>query len=215
MSTMISCKSKPKETNLTTQHDSLSYALGVNVASSIKQENLDSLINSDLFIQGFNAVLSNANPAMTSEQAMKVVQSYFVKKQQNEMKKLQEESEKFLAENAKKEGVKVTQSGLQYKVITMGKGPKPKINDKVKVNYIGKLINGTVFDASKPDEPVIFTIGDEIIPGWIEGLQLMPVGSKFELYVPYQLGYGEKGYPGVIPSFATLIFEIELLSIEK
>lgn len=214
-SMMMSCKSEPKEAKLTTQRDSLSYAFGVNVASSVKQEKLDSLINSDLFIQGFNAVLSNNNPAMTSEQAMKVIQSYLMNKQQSEMKKSQEESEKFLAENSKKEGVQVTPSGLQYKVITMGTGAKPKAKDKVKVNYTGRLVNGNVFDASKPNEPVTFNVGEEIIPGWQEGLQLMPVGSKFELYVPYQLGYGEKGYPGIIPPYSTLIFEIELLGIEK
>jgi len=211
-----SCKSGSKETKLETSRDSLSYAFGVNVASSVKQENLDSLINSDLFVQAFNAVLSNNNPAMTSEQAMKVVQSYFMAQQAKEAEKSKQESEKFLAENAKKEGVQTLPSGLQYKVITEGKGEKPKANAKVKVNYTGKLINGNVFDASKPNEPVSFNLGkNEIIPGWEEGIQLMPVGSKYEFYIPYQLAYGENGYPGVIPPYSTLIFEIELLGIEK
>lgn len=213
---MTSCKNESKEAKLTTSRDSLSYAFGVNVASSVKQEKLDSLINSDLFIQGFNAVLSNNNPAMTSEQAMKVIQSYFMEQQAKEMEKSKTESEKFLAENANKEGVKTLPSGLQYKVINEGKGEKPKVNAKVKVNYTGKLINGNVFDASKPNEPVTFSLGqNEIIPGWEEGLLLMSVGSKYEFYIPYQLAYGEKGYPGVIPPFATLIFEIELVGIEK
>jgi len=211
-----SCKSGSKETKLETTRDSLSYAFGVNVASSVKQEKLDSLINSDLFVKGFNAVLSNNNPAMTSEQAMKVIQSYFMAQQAKEAEKSKAESEKFLAENAKKEGVQTLPSGLQYKIISEGKGEKPKANAKVKVNYTGKLINGTVFDASKPNQPVEFNLGkNEIIPGWEEGIQLMPVGSKFEFYIPYQLAYGEKGYPGVIPPYATLIFEIELVSIEK
>lgn len=215
-SLMMSCKSEPKEAKLTTSRDSLSYAFGVNVASSVKQEKLDSLINSDLFIQGFNAVLSNNNPAMTSEQAMKVIQSYFMAQQTKEMEKSKIESEKFLADNAKKEGVQTLPSGLQYKVINEGKGEKPKANAKVKVNYSGKLVNGNVFDASKPNEPVTFNLGkNEIIPGWEEGIQLMSVGSKYELYIPYQLAYGEKGYPGVIPPYATLIFEIELVGIEK
>lgn len=213
---MMSCKNESKEVKLTTSRDSLSYAFGVNVASSVKQEKLDSLINSDLFVQGFNAVLSNNNPAMTSEQAMKVIQSYFMAQQAKEMEKSKIESEKFLAENAKKEGVKTLPSGLQYKVLNEGKGQKPSSNAKVKVIYTGKLISGNVFDASKPNEPVTFSLGkNEIIPGWEEGIQLMSVGSKYEFYIPYQLAYGEKGYPGVIPPYATLIFEIELVSIEK
>ncbi len=215
-SLMMSCKSEPKEAQLTTSRDSLSYAFGVNVAQSVKQEKLDSLINSDLFIQGFNAVLSNNNPAMTSEQAMKVIQSYFMAQQAKEMEKSKNESEKFLADNAKKEGVQTLPSGLQYKVISEGKGEKAKANSKVKVNYTGKLVNGNVFDSSKPNEPVTFNLGkNEIIPGWEEGIQLMSVGSKYEFYIPYQLAYGEKGYPGVIPPYATLIFEIELVGIEK
>ncbi|GAB4454572.1 MAG: FKBP-type peptidyl-prolyl cis-trans isomerase N-terminal domain-containing protein [Bacteroidales bacterium] len=215
-SMLMSCKNEPKEAKLTTSRDSLSYAFGVNVAQSVKQEKLDSLINSDLFIQGFNAVLANNNPAMTSEQAMKVIQSYFMAQQTKEMEKSKNESEKFLAENAKKEGVQTLPSGLQYKVVSDGKGEKPNANSKVKVNYTGKLVNGNVFDASKPNEPVTFNLGkNEIIPGWEEGIQLMSVGSKYEFYIPYQLAYGEKGYPGVIPPFATLIFEIELVGIEK
>lgn len=213
---LMSCKNEPKEAKLTTSRDSLSYAFGVNVAQSVKQEKLDSLINSDLFVQGFNAVLANNNPAMTSEQAMKVIQSYFMAQQTKEMEKSKNESEKFLAENAKKEGIQTLPSGLQYKVINDGKGEKPKANSKVKVNYTGKLVNGNVFDASKPNEPVTFNLGkNEIIPGWEEGIQLMSVGSKYEFYIPYQLAYGEKGYPGVIPPYATLIFEIELVGIEK
>ncbi|HOU98959.1 MAG TPA: FKBP-type peptidyl-prolyl cis-trans isomerase [Bacteroidales bacterium] len=215
-SLMMSCKSEPKEAQLTTSRDSLSYAFGVNVAQSVKQEKLDSLINSDLFIQGFNAVLSNNNPAMTSEQAMKVIQSYFMAQQAKEMEKSKNESEKFLADNAKKEGVQTLPSGLQYKVISEGKGEKAKANSKVKVNYTGKLVNGNVFDSSKPNEPVTFNLGkNEIIAGWEEGIQLMSVGSKYEFYIPYQLAYGEKGYLGVIPPYATLIFEIELVGIEK
>lgn len=213
---IISCKNELKEAKLITTRDSLSYAFGVNVASSVKQEKLDTLINSDLFIQGFNAVLSNNNPALTSEQAMKIIQSYFMAQQAKEMEKSKTESEKFLAENAKKEGVKTLPSGLQYKIIIEGKGKKPKANSKVKVNYIGKLINGNVFDSSKSNEPVTFNLGkNEIIPGWEEGLLLMSVGSKYEFYIPYQLAYGEKGYPGIIPPYAALIFEIELVDIEK
>ncbi len=207
----VSCKNETK--NLVTQRDSLSYAIGVNIASSLKQDQLDTLVNSDLLINGFNDVMANTNPLMTSEQAIKTIQNYFMALQKKEMEKSKKESEKFLSENAQKEGVKVLPSGLQYKIIKEGNGPKPKVDQKVKVKYTGKLIDGTVFDASK--EATSFTLKDEVILGWQEGLQLMPVGSIFEFYIPYQLAYGEKGYPGVIPPYATLIFEIELLDIEK
>ncbi len=213
-SMFISCKNNNKEVKLVTTRDSLSYAFGVNVASSVKQEKLDSIINSDLFVKGFNDVLSNSNPSMTSEQAMKTIQGYFMAQQEKESKKNIQISENFLAENAKKEGVQVTPSGLQYKVITMGKGEKPTSKSTVNVLYKGALINGTVFDSSSNNTPVTFSL-DQIIPGWQEGIQLMPVGSKFELYIPYQLGYGEKGYPGVIPPYSTLIFDVELVGISK
>ncbi len=208
-----SCKNENKEASLSTQRDSLSYAIGVNIASSLKQDHIDTMVNTDILIKGFNDVIANANPQMTSEQAMKTIQSFFMAIQEKEMKKAKEENEKFLAENAQKEGVKVLPSGLQYKVLVEGKGEKPKVNQKVKVNYIGKLKDGNVFDQSK--EPAVFSLSDEVIPGWQEGLQLMSVGSKYEFYIPYQLAYGEKGYPGVIPPYAALIFEIELLGIEK
>ncbi len=210
---MSSCKNESKDANLVSQRDSLSYAIGINIASSLKQDQIDTMINSDLLIKGLTDVLANTNPKMTSEQAMKIIQNFFTAIQEKEMKKAKEENEKFLAENAQKEGVKVLPSGLQYKVIVEGKGDKPKANQKVKVNYVGKLIDGKVFDESK--EPAVFTLSNEVIPGWQEGLQLMSVGSKYEFYIPYQLAYGERGYPGVIPPYATLMFEIELLGIEK
>ncbi len=209
----VSCKNETNKVNLVSQRDSLSYAFGVNIASSLKQDQLDTLVNTDLLITGFNDVISNTNPQMTSEQAIKTIQSYFLAIQEKEMSKAKAESEKFLAENANKEGVKVLPSGLQYKVIKEGKGKKPKADQKVKVYYVGKLINGTVFDESTK-EPAEFILNNSVIPAWQEGLQLMSVGSKYEFYTPYQLGYGERGYPGVIPPYSTLIFEIELLSIE-
>lgn len=210
----ISCKNESKDVNLTTQRDSLSYAFGVNIASSLKQDQLDTLVNTDLLVNGFNDVISNSNPKMTSEQAIKTIQTYFMALQEKEMGKAKQESEKFLAENANKEGVKVLPSGLQYKVIKEGKGEKPKFDQKVKVYYVGKLTNGTVFDESTKT-PAEFPLNDGVIPAWQEGLQLMSVGSKYEFYVPYHLGYGERGYPGTIPPYATLIFEIELLDIVK
>lgn len=125
-----------------------------------------------------------------------------------------EEGKKFLEENAKKEGVSVTPSGLQYKVITEGSGAKPKATDSVVVHYRGTTIDGKEFDSSyKRGEPISFPLGG-VIAGWTEGLQLMPIGSKYELYIPYNLAYGERGAGGVIAPYATLIFEVELLDVK-
>lgn len=211
---LFSCKQEKKEVKLTSQRDSLSYALGVYTATGLKQDKIDTLINLDLYNSGINDVFLNANPLLTSEQATNVIQEYFTQLQKKEMEKMRIESENYLKENAKKEGVVQLPSGLQYKVIKMGNGPKPKKDDKVKVSYVGKLVDGTVFDSTQAG-PVEFEINDKIIAGWQEGLQLMPVGSKFEFVIPYQLGYGENGYPRVIPPYSTLIFEIELLDIVK
>ena len=124
------------------------------------------------------------------------------------------QGEQFLAENALKEGVQVTESGLQYEVIKMGKGKKPAATDKVKVHYHGTLIDGTVFDSSVDrGEPITFGL-NQVIAGWTEGVQLMPIGSKFRFYIPQELGYGAQ-QAGSIPPYSTLIFEVELLGIEK
>jgi FKBP-type peptidyl-prolyl cis-trans isomerase FkpA len=160
----------------------------------------------------------------------KVMQTFSVKmqaKQQEEMAKKQAEmaaqgkknvelEKTFLAANGKKPGVVTTASGLQYQVITQGTGPKPKLEDRVSVNYAGSLLDGTEFDSSyKRNEPAQFVL-KQVVPGWTEGLQLMPVGSKYKLWVPAKLGYGEAGTPGgPIPPNSTLVFEVELLQIAK
>ncbi len=126
---------------------------------------------------------------------------------------VRQEGEEFLAENVKKDGVKVLKSGLQYKVITEGTGKKPKATDKVKCHYEGKFLNGSKFDSSYDrNEPAVFGL-NQVIAGWTEGLQLMSEGSKYELYIPYTLGYGETGAPGAIPPYSTLIFTVELLEV--
>jgi FKBP-type peptidyl-prolyl cis-trans isomerase FklB len=125
-----------------------------------------------------------------------------------------EEGEKYLAQNAKYDDVKVTPSGLQYTIKKQGNGPKPGPNDTVEVNYHGTFINNKAFDSTYSGDPVIFSL-DSVIAGWTEGLQLMPVGSIYKFYIPYNLAYGEEGYPGTIPPYATLIFEIELLAIKS
>ncbi|MFZ0471532.1 MAG: FKBP-type peptidyl-prolyl cis-trans isomerase, partial [Bacteroidales bacterium] len=143
----------------------------------------------------------------------------FIQKRQAEKMKAQfgkniDEGEKFLAENKKREGMLETASGLQYEVITMGTGPKPAAEEVVKVHYTGTLADGTKFDSSVDrGEPAVFGV-NQVIKGWQEGIQLMPVGSKFKFYIPYELGYGEQG-TGPIPPYSTLIFEVELLEIVK
>ncbi len=143
----------------------------------------------------------------------------FMQKRQAEMMKKQfgkniDEGEKFLADNKKREGMQETASGLQYEVITMGTGPKPAAEEVVKVHYTGTLTDGTKFDSSVDrGEPAVFGV-NQVIKGWQEGIQLMPVGSKFKFYIPYELGYGEQG-TGPIPPYSTLIFEVELLEIVK
>ncbi|MBQ9426170.1 MAG: FKBP-type peptidyl-prolyl cis-trans isomerase [Paludibacteraceae bacterium] len=125
------------------------------------------------------------------------------------------QGEAFLKENAQKEGIHVTESGLQYEVLTMGKGPKPSATDRVKVHYHGTLMDGTVFDSSyERGEPIVFGL-NQVIKGWTEGVQLMPVGSKFRFFIPYDLAYGERGAGEQIPPYSMLIFEVELISIEN
>ncbi len=207
-------KKENKEVKLSNNRDSLSYSFGVNVGSSMKQEGIDTIINLDIFTEGFNAVITNKNPALTSEQALTVLKAYFAKLQNKEFAKNKGEGEKFLAENAQKEGVKTLPSGLQYKVIKEGTGAKPKATNTVKTNYTGKFLNGKVFDSTEGKAPAEFPL-NQVIPGWTEGIQLMSVGAKYEFYIPYNLAYGEKGMQqGGIPPFSTLVFDVELLSIK-
>ncbi len=164
---------------------------------------------------------ASVKPRISEEDAVKVQEEFkalMQKKQEDKQKKLSEtngaEGIKFLADNKAKEGVQVTASGLQYKVITAGNGVKPKATDSVKVHYTGKLVNGTVFDSSvQRGEPVEFPVNG-VIPGWVEALQLMPQGSKWELYIPSDLAYGPAGQQGGIPPASTLIFEVELLEVK-
>jgi len=171
-------------------------------------------INSSALGQGFSDVMKG-NTLFTAEQADQIVR---IELQKNARKKIQpaiEEGKKFLAENAKRPGVKQTASGLQYEIITMGTGAKPADTSVVKIHYEGTLINGTYFDGSrKRGEPLVYPL-NKLIPGWVEGVQLMPVGSRFKLYIPYQLGYGEQGSGEAIPGGSTLIFDVELLEIVK
>lgn len=205
---------------LSTEKDSLSYALGVNIATSFSQQKID--IDVDVLATAMKDVLAGGKTQLDEQQVMAVLMQFQQKmqaRQSEEASKAGEknrvEGEKFLAENKKKEGVQVTPSGLQYKVITMGTGEKPKASDQVTVHYTGRLITGEVFDSSVDrGEPATFPLNG-VIAGWTEGVQLMPVGSKFEFYIPSDLAYGPRGAGGLIGPDATLVFEVELISINK
>ena len=153
---------------------------------------------------------------MSNENAQTFFREYLTKAQELENEAKKAEGEKFLADNLLKEGVSSTESGLQYQVLTPGNGPKPSAGDMVKVHYTGTTIDGRVFDSSvERGEPVEFGL-NQVIPGWSEGVQLMPVGSKYKFFIPFNLAYGEQGIPQAnIPPFAPLIFEVELIDIIK
>lgn len=214
-------KKKKKKKNKTEQVmdlnndiDKASYSLGINIAKNLKTQGLDS-VNVKAIAEGFQHVYFGDSTLMTNAEAEQFLNSFFQGIKEKQAAKLREEGEKFLAENAKKEGVITTASGLQYEVVQMGEGEKPAVTDQVEVHYEGTLVDGTVFDSSiKRGQPAKFGL-NQVIPGWTEGLQLMPVGSKFRFYIPSNLGYGERGAGGQIGPHATLIFDVELISIVK
>lgn len=199
--------------------DKFSYALGMNLGENLHRQSVD--INPDELAQGVRDALAGGKTLMTDEEARAVltqVQAQVREKQQEKMAATgdtnKKEGEAFLAGNKGKEGVVTLPSGLQYKIVTQGTGPKPTANDTVVCNYRGTLINGEEFDSSyKRGQPATFPVSG-VIKGWTEALQLMPVGSKWQLFVPSDLAYAERGVGGAIGPNATLIFEVELLSIQ-
>ncbi|MFN3918498.1 MAG: FKBP-type peptidyl-prolyl cis-trans isomerase [Flavobacteriales bacterium] len=204
---------KTQTVKMMNERDTASYCLGVNIAENLKSQGLDE-VNVDLIAQAMSDVLGNNDLAIDQNKAAQIFQNYVVSAQEKKHSGVKEEGENFLAQNAKKTNVKTTASGLQYEVISMGEGPKPTINDKVRTHYHGTLINGTVFDSSvQRGQPISFPLNG-VIKGWQEGLQLMPVGSKFRFFIPYDLAYGTRGAGNNIPPYSALIFEVELLGIE-
>lgn len=199
--------------------DSLSYAYGVGLGDNLAQ-NLSSFpaeLNMDLFMQAFEKTIKGQieDLSIQPEQAYQIFQSCLMVIQQESAQKNKDEAVKFLEENAGKEGVVTTESGLQYEVLLAADGPKPKETDRVSVHYHGTLIDGTVFDSSVDrGEPAQFALNG-VIPGWTEGIQLMSVGSKYKFYLPAELAYGDNGAGDVIQPGAMLIFEVELLEILK
>lgn len=200
---------------LTNQKDKISYAIGLDIGFTFKKQNMD--LNPETLMLGVKDALSGKTPLL-SEQQVKETMTAFQKdmedKQTAKGKEAAAAGEKFLADNKGKPDVKTTASGLQYKVIKEGNGPMPKETDTVEVNYRGTLTDGTEFDSSyKRGEPASFPV-NRVIKGWTEALQLMKVGSKYQLFIPAALAYGERGAGAQIPANSALIFEVELLSIK-
>lgn len=200
---------------LKTQADSVSYVMGEIAAFNLIQQGLgDVKINNTVFLKALNDVLGKKKPLLDDNTANTCIGTYMTKQQSEKVKPTIEEGKKFLAQNKLKPGVKTTASGLQYEVITLGTGIKPTAVDTFVAHYRGTLLNGTEFDASyNRGQPLTLGLG-QVIRGWTEGLQLMPVGSKYKFYVPYDLAYGTMGQ-GQIPGGAMLIFELELLDVKK
>ncbi|MCI6549563.1 MAG: FKBP-type peptidyl-prolyl cis-trans isomerase [Prevotella sp.] len=199
--------------------DKVSYALGLGIGRQLNEMGANGL-NIDDFSQAIKDVLTGREPQIGDREAQTIVQEFFQKQEAKQQaanaargKEMREKGEAYLAENAKKEGVKTLASGLQYQVLREGNGNRPKATDKVKCHYEGMLVDGTVFDSSlQRGEPATFPL-NQVIAGWTEGLQLMQEGAKYRFFIPYHLGYGERGAGNAIPPYAALIFDVELIEV--
>ncbi|MEG1574368.1 MAG: FKBP-type peptidyl-prolyl cis-trans isomerase [Bacteroidales bacterium] len=192
--------------------DKLSYAIGMNIATSLKGSGIDNLSISD-FANAIKTIYEGGETELTSEEAKKAINDYFAKQEKEKHDKNLKEGEKFLEENKKRKEVTTLPSQLQYEIIKDGTGKKPAATDKVQCHYHGTLIDGTVFDSSvQRGEPAVFGV-NQVIQGWVEALQLMNEGSKWKLYIPSKLAYGEHAPGDTIGPNSTLIFEVELLKI--
>lgn len=205
-------KQMPKQAPLLSSIDSLSYAIGVQVAQFYKNQGADSL-NTAVLRNAFDDVYNQKKLLLTQGQANMTIQQKLQEYMDKKNNAVKEEGRKFLEANKLKPGIITTPSGLQYEILVKGTGPKPKATDTVMAHYSGSLINGKEFDNSyKRGKPLEIPVSG-VIQGWVEALQMMPVGSKWKLYVPSGLGYGDRGAGGAIPGGSALIFEIELLDI--
>lgn len=199
--------------------DKLSYALGIGIGSQLTSMGATDL-NIDDFAQAIKDAIAGADLQVDNAEAQQIVQQFFQDQEKKQRaaaaeagKAARKAGEDFLAENAKKDGVVVTASGLQYTVLTEGTGKSPKATDRVQCHYEGTLIDGTVFDSSyRRGEPAVFGL-NQVISGWTEGVQLMKEGAKYRFFIPFQLGYGERGAGASIPPYAALIFDVELINV--
>lgn len=200
--------------------DKISYALGLNIGQQLKQMGLKDVLDIPSFAQSITDMLQGNPLQVSASEAQQLLNTFFteLEAKQNAAaaeagKAARQEGEKFLAENAKKPGIHVTSSGLQYEVLTEGTGKQPKATDTVRCHYEGTLLDGTVFDSSyRRDEPCDFGL-NQVIRGWTEGVQLMKEGAKFRFFIPYNLAYGERGAGADIPPYAALIFVVELIKV--
>jgi FKBP-type peptidyl-prolyl cis-trans isomerase FklB len=196
----------------TSEKEIISYSLGLNIATNLKHQGFDD-ISIEALCQAVEDVFTGQKPQIDPAKGGQILNDYFQKVQERKMSKNIEEGQLFLKENASKPDVMILPSGLQYKILVQGSGDKPKATDKVTTHYHGTLINGTVFDSSvERGQPATFPVNG-VIAGWVEALQLMPVGSKWQLYVPSDLAYGTRGASELIGPNTTLIFDVELISI--
>lgn len=194
--------------------DKLSYAWGLAMGKQLQAMGVKDL-DAASFKDGAEAAMTDAEPAISLEEAQTLINDYLQDLQQKAEAAARKEGEEFLAENGKKEEVKTTASGLQYVVEKEGEGAQPTAEDEVTVHYTGKLLNGTVFDSSvSRGEPATFPL-NRVIPGWTEGVQLMKEGAKYIFFIPSDLAYGAQGVPNAIPPHSTLIFEVELIKVNK
>ena len=200
--------------------DKLSYALGLVIGHQLLQMNAEGL-NIDDFAQAIKDVMTGGELKMKDAEAQQIVQQFFAEQEAIQQaanaekgKAAKTEGEQFLAENAKKEGVKTTASGLQYQVLREGNGKQPKATDQVECHYEGTLIDGTKFDSSYDRGQTATFPLNQVIAGWTEGLQLMHEGAKYRFFIPYQLAYGERGAGASIPPYAALIFDVELVAVK-
>ncbi|MBQ8047739.1 MAG: FKBP-type peptidyl-prolyl cis-trans isomerase [Prevotella sp.] len=199
--------------------DNVSYALGLGIGRQLSDMGAKDL-NIDDFAQAIKDIIAGSKPLIGDQEAQRLVQDFFAEQEKKQraaaaerFKAAKEEGEKYLAANALKDGVHTTASGLQYQILREGNGKKPKATDQVKCHYEGMLVDGTLFDSSiQRGEPATFPLNG-VIKGWTEGLQLMQEGAKYRFFIPYHLGYGERGAGASIPPFAALIFDVELIEV--
>lgn len=190
----------------------ISYALGLGIGQQLKSMNIEDFSIED-FTKSISDVMNGKETAISSREAQVMLNEYFQKKEKEQAQTAIAEGKVYLEENAKRDGVTQTKSGLQYEVLTEGTGKSPKATDTVRCHYEGRLLDGTVFDSSyKRGEPADFGL-NQVIPGWTEGVQLMKEGAKFRFHIPYLLAYGERGAGAQIPPYSTLVFDVELIKV--